>query len=163
MIYDDDHYYMGNVLAAHLAAQGHEVHLVCPLPSIAEWMGYTLETPRVLDEMIELGVHMHPNTTARGWNGSALQVARSDTGAALPQIAGDTLITVGVRRPTDALLTTLKEMPDLAGKVSGIGDCLAPGIIQAAVFAGHAEARKRIGDVPANGIFKRETPVLFAR
>ena len=36
VIYDDDHYYMGNVLAAHLAGLGHEVHLVCPLPSIAE-------------------------------------------------------------------------------------------------------------------------------
>jgi len=94
VIYDDDHYYMGNVLAGHLAAKGHEVHLVCPLPSIAEWMGYTLESTRVLDDMVELGVHMHPNTTVSRWNGSALEVARADTGQELPQIAGAHLIAV---------------------------------------------------------------------
>jgi dimethylamine/trimethylamine dehydrogenase len=163
VIYDDDHYYMGNVLAAHLASQGHEVHLVCPLPSIAEWMGYTLEIPRVLDQMIGLGVHMHPNTTAKAWSGSALHITRSDTGGDIPDIDGGTLISVGVRTPSDRLLTALKDMPDLAGKVRGIGDCLAPGIIQAAVFSGHAEARKLIGGEPKDGIFKRETPVLFAR
>ena len=163
VIYDDDHYYMGNVLAGHLAAKGHEVHLVCPLPSIAEWMGYTLESPRVLDDMVELGVHMHPNTTVSRWNGSALEVARADTGQELPQIAGAHLIAVGARLPTDDLLSKLREDPALADCVSGIGDCLAPGIIQAAVFSGHAEARRLIGDVPESGIYKRETPVLFDR
>lgn len=163
VIYDDDHYYMGNVLAAQLASQGHEVHLVCPLPSIAEWMGYTLESPRVLDQMVELGVHMHPNITAKSWTGSALNIIRSDNGAVMPDIEGRTLICVGVRTPSDGLLTTLKDMPELAAKVSGVGDCLAPGIIQAAVFSGHAEARKRIGGGPKNGIYKRETPVLFPR
>ncbi|MGJ8547670.1 MAG: FAD-dependent oxidoreductase [Sulfitobacter sp.] len=161
VIYDDDHYYMGNVLAAHLAAKGIEVHLVCPLPSIAEWMGYTLESPRVLDLMVELGVHMYPNTTALGWTGSALQIERADSGAGLPDIAGATLIDVSSRSPNDALLSTLREDSALAGKVSGIGDCLAPGIIQAAVFSGHAEARRLIGDVPQSGIYRRETPVLF--
>lgn len=161
VIYDDDHYYMGNVLAAHLAATGQEVHLVCPLPSIAEWMGYTLEQPRVLAQMVELGVQMYPNITATRWTGSALQVTRSDTGQPMPEIAGATLINVSSRTPNDGLLTALKETSDLADRVSGIGDCLAPGIIQAAVFSGHAEARRLIGDVPKNGIYKRETPVLF--
>ena len=163
VIYDDDHYYMGNVLAAHLAAKGIEVHLVCPLPSIAEWMGYTLEAPRVLEQMIALGVHMYPGTTALGWSGSGLRVVRSDTGADLPEIAGATLIDVSSRRPDDGLLTALRADADLSDRVSAIGDCLAPGIIQAAVFSGHAEARRLIGDVPTSGIFKRETPVLFDR
>lgn len=163
VIYDDDHYYMGNVLAAHLAAKGHEVHLVCPLPSIAEWMGYTLESPRVLDEMVELGVNMHPNTTVHGWRDGALDVSRSDSGQALPPIKGAHLVTVGTRQPDDGLLTELRAQSAFEGKVTGIGDCLAPGIIQAAVFSGHAEARRLIGDVPKSGIYKRETPVLFDR
>lgn len=163
VIHDDDHYYMGNVLAGHLAARGHEVHLVCPLPSIAEWMGYTLESPRVLDEMMELGVNMYPNTTVIRWTGSALEIARSDTSQALPSIEGAHLISVGARSPDDALFNTLKQNDTLADRVHGIGDCLAPGIIQAAVFSGHAKARSLIGDMPDNGIYKRETPVLFAR
>lgn len=161
VIYDDDHYYMGNVLAAHLAAQGHEVHLVCPLPAIAEWMGYTLETPRVLEHLVALGVQMHPNTTVRGWAGSALKVRRSDSGQTMPDIEAAHLVTVGARQPDDVLLNRLKGMPELDCSVSGIGDCIAPGIIQAAVFSGHAEARRLIGDIPPNGHFRRETPVLF--
>ncbi len=161
LIYDDDHYYMGNVLAGHLAAQGHEVHLVCPLPSIAEWMGYTLETPRVIEEMIALGVHMHPNTTAISWTASELRVARSDTGQELPVIKAAQLVFVGARHPNDDLLTRLREDEALGGRVTGIGDCLAPGIIQAAVFSGHAEARRLIGGGSELGGFKREAPILF--
>ncbi|MEX0337924.1 MAG: FAD-dependent oxidoreductase [Arenibacterium sp.] len=161
VIYDDDHYYMGNVLAGHLAAKGHEVHLVCPLPSIAEWMGYTLESPRVLEDMIALGVEMYPNTTAICWTGDALNVRRSDTGQPEPAITGQHLITVGARMPKDELLVALKNNDRFAGGGSRIGDCLAPGIIQAAVFSGHAEARRLIGDVPPSGIYRRETPVLF--
>jgi len=163
VIYDDDHYYMGNVLAGHLAALGHAVHLVCPLPSIAEWMGYTLESPRVLDDMLSLGVQMHPNTAASRWNGSALEVTRSDTGQVMAPIAGAHLVFVGARRPEDGLLRELGQDPALADRVLGIGDCLAPGIIQAAVFSGHAAARRLIGDMPENGTYRRETPVLFDR
>lgn len=163
VIYDDDHYYMGNVLAGHLAAQGHEVHLVCPLPSIAEWMGYTLESQRVIDEMLDLGVQMHPNTTATRWTGSSLQITRSDTRQAMPQIEGAHLIAVGARSPRDALYSELRADQTLGNRVTGIGDCLAPGIIQAAVFSGHAMARRLIGHEPENGIYKRETPVLFER
>jgi dimethylamine/trimethylamine dehydrogenase len=163
VIYDDDHYYMGNVLAAHLAAQGHAVHLVCPLPSIAEWMGYTLETPRVMEEMIQLGIETYPNTTAQRWTGSSLEVVRSDTGGAMPAIDGKTLITVGARLPKDDLLRALKSDDTLADRVRGIGDCLAPGIIQAAVFSGHSAARTLIGDSQPHGLYRRETPVLFDR
>lgn len=161
LIYDDDHYYMGNVLAGHLAAQGHRVHLICPLPSIASWKDYTLETPRVLAEMLELGVEMHPNTVARRWTGSALEIGRADTGTDLPDLNGAHLIMVGTRTPGDALLTGLKAQDLTAARVSGIGDCIAPGIIQSAVFSGHAEARRLIGDSSETAPFRRETPVLF--
>ncbi|MGB1149484.1 MAG: FAD-dependent oxidoreductase, partial [Alphaproteobacteria bacterium] len=39
VIYDDDHDYLANALAADLAAQGLRVELVSPMPSIAAWMG----------------------------------------------------------------------------------------------------------------------------
>ncbi|MEM6563136.1 MAG: FAD-dependent oxidoreductase [Pseudomonadota bacterium] len=161
VIYDDDHYYMGNVLASHLATLGLDVHLVCPLPSIAEWMGYTLETPRVIDEMIALGVQMYPNTRALGWTNGALQVVRADTGASHAEIAGASLVNVSARHPNDALGLALRTERKESFKFASIGDCVAPGIIQAAVFAGHAEARRLLTGGAAQN-FKRETPVLFA-
>ena len=163
VIYDDDHYYMANVLAAHLAAKGAKVHLVCPLPSIAEWMGYTLEQPRVVAELHGLGVEMHPNATAIGWSGTELALSRSDTSAQFAPVAADTLITVGARHPDDALLTALKADTGLRATVTGIGDCLAPNTMQAAVFSGHAAARLLIGDGRSDGLYRRETPVLFPR
>lgn len=79
------------------------------------------------------------------------------------------MIFVGARQPDDALLNELLALDearegvpeDSQRCVSGVGDCLAPGIIQAAVFSGHAEARRLLGDASTTGHFKRETPVLF--
>lgn len=158
IVYDDDHYYMGNVIAEHLAARGVEVHLVCPLPSIAAWMGYTLEQPRVLAAMVEAGVRMYPNTTAVSWSGNVLTVKRSDTDEPLRSIEAKALISVTARSPNTHLADELR----LAGlSCSLIGDALAPGIIQSAVFSGHRVAREYLGTEPRDGIFRREAPILF--
>ena len=59
VIYDDDHYHMANALAADLARKGMDVHLVTPMPALAGWMGNTLEQPRMLAELLGLGVADH--------------------------------------------------------------------------------------------------------
>ena len=158
LIYDDDHSYMANALAADLAAKGHAVHLVSPMPSMAGWLGNTLEQPRMLAEMLALGVTMHPNTTATAWANGALQAIRSDTGQALPPIAADTLLAVTLRHPATALSKALTEC-GIEHRV--IGDAEAPGPIQAAVFSGHRHAREVLGTEPEDRLFKRERPMLF--
>lgn len=158
VIYDDDHYYMANVLAEHLAGLGHEVHLVCPLPAIAGWMGYTLEQPRVLASLALAGVRMHPNTTAIEWKNGHLLIERSDNHDELEPIRAAALLSVTARLPSDELATDLMEVGLVA---TAIGDAVAPGIIQAAVFSGHRVAREFLGTEPANRIFKRETPMLL--
>ena len=158
VIYDDDHYYMANVLAEHLAARGYDVHLVCPMPAIAGWMGYTLEQPRVLASLAASGVKTYPNTAAKEWRDGHLHIERCDTHEPLAPIAAGSLISVTARTPSDDLATAL----DQAGhKPTVIGDALAPGIIQAAVFSGHRAAREFLGGEPANRIFKREVPTLI--
>ena len=159
VIYDDDHYYMANVLAAHLAEQGAEVHLVCPLPSIAGWMGYTLEQPRVVAQLLDLGVRMYPNTSAVEWVNGALRVTRSDSGEELEPVHGKSLLSVSARLPVTDLYDALAAQEDLKPGVSRMGDCVAPGTIQAAVYSGHFEARTLLGD--AETIYRRETPMLF--
>src|ERR1043165_1371359 len=43
IIYDDDHYYMGGVLAELLATNGYSVSLFTPAPLISYWSQFTLE------------------------------------------------------------------------------------------------------------------------
>ena len=158
VIYDDDHYYMANALAVDLATRGLEVRIVSPLPTLAPWMGQTLEQPRMIGELMSHGIRMHPNTTAVGWANDALSVVRSDTGEALPAVVGATLLAVTSRLPDHSLSDALSGR-GIAHRV--IGDADAPGTIQSAVFSGHRHAREILGQEPVPGGFKRERPTLF--
>ena len=155
VIYDDEHYYMGNVIAAHFAQLRHDVTLVTPQPYIAGWMGYTLEQPRVNKQMLELGVKVVPNAVASHHDGSALHLSDANTGALLAPVAG-TLVPVGLRAPN---LELWQALDGLENKTL-IGDAVAPGIIQSAVFSGHKAARTFLnrGVEPA---MKRERGVLY--
>jgi dimethylamine/trimethylamine dehydrogenase len=158
VIYDDDHYYMANALAADLAARGHAVHLVSPQPTIAPWMGHTLEQPRMIAELLAAGVRMTPNASAVAWRGDRLSIARTDTGEDLPDVPGRTLVIVGTRLPDPSLSLRLS---DLGVPHRAIGDAECPGVMQGAVFSGHRHAREILGSEPADRIFRRERPTLF--
>ena len=157
VIYDDDHYYMANALAADLASKGHRVHIVTPQPTLSAWMGMTLEAPRVIGEMNELGVAMHINTTAKSWEDGALHLHRSDTGTPLDAIKADTLIGVTIRHPDPTLSVNLDKIRVTHRR---IGDAEVPGTVQAAVYSGHRHAREILNGgkrIP----FKRERAVIF--
>lgn len=143
VIYDDEHNYMGNVLALHLAALGHAVHLVTPLPSIGSWLAYTLEQPRVIAALHAAGVVMHPYVAVAAWMDGMLHVIRADTGQPLTPLAANTLITVGAREPNLDLARSL-DAENIAHRV--IGDAEAPGLIQAAVYSAHRHARATLGE-----------------
>lgn len=101
---------------------------------------------------------MHPNTTAIEWKNGHLLIERSDNHDELEPIRAAALLSVTARLPSDELATDLMEVGLVA---TAIGDAVAPGIIQAAVFSGHRVAREFLGTEPANRIFKRETPMLL--
>jgi dimethylamine/trimethylamine dehydrogenase len=100
---------------------------------------------------------MYPNTTATRWSDGRLHVCRSDTHAPLAAIAAATLLSVTARLPQDGLK---QDLDDRGMAHTVIGDALAPGIIQAAVFSGHRAAREFLDGAAVP--FKREVPVLFA-
>jgi dimethylamine/trimethylamine dehydrogenase len=71
------------------------------------------------------------------------------------------MVTVTARKPSDELYRQLISNPDALAdsginRVERIGDCRAPGIIAAAVYAGHRAAREM--DAPDSGdvSFRRE-------
>ena len=58
VIYDDDHYYMGSVLAELLIAKGCRVSFVTPSTKVAEWSVNTLEQGQIQRRLLELGVEV---------------------------------------------------------------------------------------------------------
>lgn len=79
-------------------------------------------------------------------------------------IACGTLVNVTMRRPVDGLYHDLLRLTGAGAPgpktLVRIGDCLAPGTIAAAVYAGHRYARE-LGAPPADGVpFRRELPAL---
>ena len=61
-MYDDDHYYMGGVLAELLAQNGCDVTLVTPAPLISYWSQFTLEQAKIQARLMKLGVMLFPQT-----------------------------------------------------------------------------------------------------
>lgn len=149
LIYDDDHYYMGGVLAELLAQNGCEVTLMTPAPTISYWTQFTLEQDRILKRLHKLNVTLladhfiASHITPVGGTPATATVTNVITSAEAT-LACDAIVMVTDRLPNDALYHELK--PALAeGKLKSlrlIGDAEAPNIIAQAVFSGHLAARE---------------------
>ncbi len=157
LIYDDDHYYMGGVLAELLARQGCEVALVTAAPLISYWSQYTLEQGRIQRRLTELGVQFYTQHKLQAIQTDFVQLASMVNGRAL-EVACDTVLLVTDRQPNEGLYQALK--PALAeGKMSSlrvIGDAEAPNIIAQAIFAGHLAAREFEETAPQGTPFQVE-------
>ena len=143
LIYDDDHYYMGGVLADLLATNGCEVTVVTPAPTISAWTEYTLEQERIYKRLLALNVTLLPHHTLASHSPTTATVTQTFTSAET-NLACDAIVMVTDRIPNDSLYHELK--PALAdGRLKSlriIGDAEAPNIIAQAVFAGHLAARE---------------------
>ncbi|MBE7551763.1 MAG: FAD-dependent oxidoreductase [Anaerolineales bacterium] len=143
IVYDDDHYYMGGVLAELLARQGCEVALVTPAPMISYWAQFTLEQERIQRRLMNLGVSLYPQHVLDAIRPGAVTLAHTVSGA-VSELPAKAVVLVTDRLPNDELYQALK--PALAeGKLQSlrvIGDAEAPNIIAQAVFAGHLVARE---------------------
>lgn len=163
VIFDDDHYYMGGIMAEVLRAKGLEVTLVTPAPDVSNWTHNTLEQGRIQKRLIETGVRILPlhSVVARDAGAVTLECVYTER---QHQIACGTLVMVTMREPVDALFHATEALirSGASGPKSLIraGDCLAPGTIAAAVYSGHRYARE-LGQPPVTGVpFRRELPAL---
>ncbi len=165
VLYDDDHYYMGGVLAELLAAQGREVTLVTPASDVSNWTHNTLEQGRIQTRLLELGIAIEPHRAVTAVRAGGVETACVFTGRKA-EIACDSVVLVTARLPNESLYRDLNAQR-AAWKDSGIlsiktiGDALAPATIAAAVYAGHRYARELDGPEPGDGPpFKRELTEL---
>jgi len=164
LVYDDDNYYMGSVLALKLRAAGREVALATNEGRAGHWSRYTGEQEFTIAALIEAGVDILTNQGLEGFDGSEVRLACVFSGRTMTRPAGS-LLTVTSRAPSDGLYFELAGDPDRLAEngvhsVSRIGDCAAPGTIAAAVYAGHRAAR-RLGDTRDEAAdLPREQPSL---
>ncbi len=159
IIWDDDHYYMGGVLAELCRSKGLEVALVTPAAMVSAWTVNTLEAMPIAKRIAKLGIEVIPYASLRGFHDGAVQLASLLTGAQTERPAG-ALVTVTARLPDDGLHEDLSDHWQEAGiaSITRIGDCLAPSTIQQAVYTGHKWAREL--DEPPELLIPRELPMI---
>lgn len=146
LIFDDDHYYMASVIAELLRQKQLPVTLVTAETMVSAWGQNTSEQAQIHRRMLEVGVDIITAHGLSAFNGQTarLQCIYSGNHRAIDVEA---IVTVTMRNPEQALYRALQQKiesdndynPD---SLCRIGDCEAPSIIAAAVFAGHRYARE---------------------
>jgi dimethylamine/trimethylamine dehydrogenase len=160
VVFDDDHYYMGAVVAEALRRDGLDVALVTPASRVSTWAEYTTEQERSQARLLELDVDLVTGKALENFDGEGVDLACVYTGRTSRRAAAS-LVMVTARTPNDDLYRALTADPDTLRpadiqSVTRIGDCLAPGTVAAAVFSGHSFARELDAPDPGYVPFHRE-------
>ena len=160
VIYDDDHYYLGGVIAEKLRREGHEVLLVTPAATISSWSEWTLEQEQTQKLLIELGVEFATQTDLVSADAGMVELTCVFTDRRTEKDC-DSLVLISERIPNDKLYHSLQEKPENLSEagiktLKCIGDCLAPSTIAAAVYSGHLAARELESDQQEEVPFLRE-------
>ncbi|MGB9441186.1 MAG: hypothetical protein WCB15_24810, partial [Desulfobacterales bacterium] len=125
-----------------------------------EWSFNTEEQLRTQKRLLDLGVNILTAKAVSGFDGGSAEISCVYTGKFTDQPASS-MVTVTARNPSDELYRQLLSNPDALAdsginRVERIGDCRAPGIIAAAVYAGHRAAREMDAPDPGDVSFRRE-------
>ena len=108
VIYDDDHYYMGGVLAELLVKNGAAVTLITPSAYVSDWTNNTLEQAAIHTKLAEIGVDIVLN---RGVTEIATDHVVSNcvyTGRT-QNYAADAVVMAASRTGNDTIFHALKE------------------------------------------------------
>lgn len=146
LVYDEDGYYMGGVIAERLKDAGLEVTLATPSDQISQWAGKTAERWRVRTHLMKMGVKTIVSHSLTTFDGKTANLACEYSKAALP-LPVSSVVMVTQRTPNDGLYRDILakvdgKIDELPFTLKRIGDCEAPAIIAAAIYAGHKYARE---------------------
>ena len=165
VVFDDDHYYMGGVVAELLVEQGCEVELVTPSAYVSAWTNNTLEQASIHARLVELGVTIVLNRAVSRVEGGRIASECVFSGHE-ESTAADAIVMVASRVGNDSLWQELSAREDewqMHGirSIKQIGDAESPAPIAWATYAGHRYAREL--DMPDIGDalpFRREVTQL---
>jgi len=164
-LFDDDHYYLGGVLAELLVSEGYDVTLVTPSPLVSSWTVNTLEIDRIQTRMREIDLTLRLSESVLSAQNGVVTTACMHTGRQ-HLVETDTLVSVTARLPNDQVAQDLRarqnEWAD-AGlqSVTALADALAPSTIAAAVWDGRRYAED-LGETinPDDSPFLREVTYI---
>jgi dimethylamine/trimethylamine dehydrogenase len=151
IVFDDDHYYMGGVIAEALRHAELEVTLATPSNEVSTWTRHTEEQHRIQARILRLGIEVKTGVLLAGIGEESVTLESVHTGAQ-QVVEAASVVMVTSRSPVDTLYHALADRIS----IERIGDCLAPGTIATAVYSGHRAAREMDADAPAGVPFLRE-------
>jgi dimethylamine/trimethylamine dehydrogenase len=165
LVYDDDHYYMGGVMAEVMAKAGAKVILVTPSAYVSDWTRNTLEQGAIHVRLDEHGVDIRLNRGVTAIRADNVETNCTYTGRR-SMVECDAVLMVASRISEDGLYRDLIARKDDwadAGirSVKIIGDAEAPAPIAWATYAGHRYARELdMPDIGDDLPFRREITQL---
>lgn len=151
LVYDEDGYYLGGVIAEKLKAAGRPVTLCTPSEMVSQWAGKTSERWTVRSHLMKLGIELELAHSLVRFDGAEAVLACEFTGKEKP-VAVSCVVMVTQRMANDGLYHELLagaggDASKLPFTLKRIGDCEAPAIVAAAVYAGHRYARELDEDI----------------
>jgi len=162
LVFDDDHYYMGSVMAEVLVAKGVEVCLVTPENLVSAWGEMTDEQYQTQQHLIQLGVEIITAHGLEEFDGTRARLSCVYTERSRV-LEADAVVLVTARSPNDGLYREIAGTleSETSGSVPAptlkkIGDCDAPAIIAAAVYAGHRYARELESDTEQSHLVRQD-------
>lgn len=166
VVFDDDGFYCGSVVAELLRRHGCGVVHMTPGDTLAPFTQNNLAYPHIRNRMAELGIEALVSHNIAAFDGTRLTVEDVWT-RRRRELACDALVLITARLPDTGLHEALQERAaDWADagirSVRCIGDADAPGLIAHAVYAGHRYAREleepSTDDVPFKRHFHTALP-----
>jgi dimethylamine/trimethylamine dehydrogenase len=146
VVFDDDHAYMGGVIAEKLRGDGLDVILVTPAPQVSTWTWATLEQFRIQSGLMKAGIRVETCKNVARVASGGIELACIYTGERT-SVEAASIVMVTARLPEDSLYLALESDGNrLAGAgirhLDCIGDAHAPALIAASVYAGHRYATR---------------------
>lgn len=146
VLFDDDNFYMGGVVAEKLRRDGHDVTLVTTGSCVSSWTENTLEQHRIQAGLLELGVEIITSHNLSAVADGEVEIACIYSERSR-KIAAASVVMVTSRAPVNDLYQALAADPaalEAAGikSIRATGDCDAASTIAVAVYDGHMAARE---------------------
>jgi dimethylamine/trimethylamine dehydrogenase len=146
LVFDDDNFYLGAVIAEKLVGDGHTVTLVTTASKVSSWTENTLEQHRIQARVLELGIEVVTAHTIAQIHADEVECACIFTNH-LRTVTARSVVMVTSRQPDNQIYLALRKNPDKLASagirlVCAVGDCNNPSTIATAIYEGHRVARE---------------------